>query len=201
MAAKAKGLSISEKSIIDYLGRKATYSLTKPSRKNFKRNQTAVGGIDQQWLADLADMQALSRKNKGTKYILTVIDVLSKYAWAFRVKNNAGPEMKNPFELLFQISNRPKPEKLQTDAGKEILNKEVQKFLKSYGVLHFVSHSDKIAAVVERFNRTLKTKIWTYFIAKQRNFYIDKLQDFVKSYNHSVHRMIGIRPADVREED
>ena len=52
-----------------------------------------------------------------------------------------------------------------------------------------------------RFNRTLKTKILTYFTAKQTNIFIDKLQDFIKSYNHSVHRMIGMRPADVREVD
>ena len=72
--------------------------------------------------------------------------------------------MKNAFELLFQMSNPRKPDKLQTDAGKEFLNKDVQKILKSHGVHHFVSHSDKIAAVVERFNRTLKIKIWTYSI-------------------------------------
>ena len=85
-AAMGKGLKVSEKSIKDYLGRQASYILHKPSRKNFKRNQTVIGGIDQQWQADLADMQALSRKNKGTKYILTVIDVFSKYAWAIQVK-------------------------------------------------------------------------------------------------------------------
>ena len=64
--------------------------------------------------------------------------------------------MKNAFELLFQMSNPRQPDKLQTDAGKEFVNKDVQKFLKYHGVLHFVSHSDKKAAVVERFNRTLK---------------------------------------------
>ena len=73
--------------------------------------------------------------------------------------------------------------------------------MKSQGVLHFVSHSKKKAAVVESFNITLKTKIWTYFTAKHKNIYIDKLRDFVNSYNPSVHRMIGMRPADVREKD
>ena len=119
-------------------------------------------------------MQALSRKNKGTKYIFTVIDVFSKYAWAIPVKIKGGPEMKNAFELLFQMSNPRKPDKLQPDAGKEFLNKDVQKSLKSHGILHFHSHRDKKEAVVERFNRTLKTKIWTYFTAKQTNIFIDK---------------------------
>ena len=85
--------------------------------------------------------------------------------------------MKNAFEILFQMSKPRTPHKLQTDAGSEFLNKDVQKFLKSHVVVHFVSHSDKKAAVVERFNRTLKTKIWTYFRAKQTNNYMDKLQE------------------------
>ena len=111
-----------------------------------------------------------------------------------------GPQIKNAFELRIQMSNRRKPDKLQTDEGKEFLNKDGHKFLKSHVILHFVSHSVKKAAVVERFNRTLKTKIWTYCTTKQTNNYIDKLQDFVKCYNHSVDRMIGLRPAAVGEK-
>ena len=84
-------------------------------------------------------MQALSGKNKGAKYILTVIDVFSKFGWAVPVKNKGGPEMKNAFEHVFKISFPPKPEKLQTDAGKEFLNKDVQNFLKSKAVHPFVS--------------------------------------------------------------
>ena len=108
--AKQNGLRVSIKTINDYLGRQASYSLHKPSRKNFKRNPTVVEGIDKQWQADLADMQALSGKNKGTKYILTGIDVFSKFAWAIPVKNKGGPEMKNAFEHLFKISFPRKPE-------------------------------------------------------------------------------------------
>ena len=85
-AAKAKGRMVSEKSIKDYLGRQARCTLHNPSRKNVKRNQTVVGGIYQRWQADLADMQAVSSKNKSSKYILTVNDVFSKYAWASPVK-------------------------------------------------------------------------------------------------------------------
>ena len=87
LAAKENGLKISEKSIKNYLRDQASYSLHKPARRNFKRNPTIVGGIDQQWQADLADMQAISRFNNGTKYLLTVIDVFSKYAWVIPVKN------------------------------------------------------------------------------------------------------------------
>ena len=90
MAAKTKELKVSEKSIIDYLGREASYSLHKPTRKNFKRNQTVVGGFDQQWQADLAGMQALSRKNKGTKYRLTVIEYSPNMHGQFQSKTRVG---------------------------------------------------------------------------------------------------------------
>ena len=80
-AAYAKGLKVSEKSFKDYLARQASYSLYKSWRKNFKRNQTVVGRLGEQWQADLADIHAISRKHQGTKYV-TVIDVFSKYAWA-----------------------------------------------------------------------------------------------------------------------
>ena len=126
-AANGKRLKVSEKSIKYYLGRQANYCLHKQSRKNFKRNQT-VGRTDPQWQADLAHMQALSRKNKGTKYILTVSDVFSKYASAIPLKNKCGPEKKNVFALLFQMSTPGKLDKIQTDAGNEFLYMDVQKF-------------------------------------------------------------------------
>jgi transposase InsO family protein len=187
-AAKIKGLKVSRKIIEKYLVNQASYSLHKQARKNFERNPTVVRGIDQQWQADLADMQSISKENDGVKYLLTVIDVFSKYAWAIPIKNKGSNEMLKAFQLLFKIAAPRKPEKIQTDEGKEFLNKELQAFFKSEGVHHFCSHSDKKAAVVERFNRTLKTKIWKYFTARQTYTYITKLFDFVKAYNNSVHR-------------
>ena len=200
-AARAQGIKANVSLIKKYLTNQASYSLHKPARKNLKRNPTVVGGIDHQWQADLADMQAISRFNKGAKYILTVIDIFSKFAWAIPVKNKGSKEMFAAFKTLFQKSDPRVPKKLQTDAGKEFLNSEVQNYLKSKGVAHFVSHSDKKAAVVERFNRTLKTHIWTYFTAQRTNNYIDKLEDFVKSYNNSYHRSIKMKPSEVTKKD
>ena len=54
----------------------------KPVRKIFKKNRVMVGKINQQFQVDLVDMQSLSKYNDGYKYVLTCIDVLSKYAWA-----------------------------------------------------------------------------------------------------------------------
>ena len=200
--AREKGIDgVSQEKVAKFLADQQSYSLHKPARRNFKRNKTIVGGIDRQWQADLADMQGLTKENDGYNYILTVIDIFSKYAWAIPIKDKGTKSMVEAFKQLFKLSKHRQPEKLQTDAGKEFLNKEIQAYFKTKGIQHFVSNSDKKAAVVERFNRTLKTRIWTYFSAHQTNRYIDKLADFVTSYNESFHRTIGMRPVDVKPKD
>ena len=72
------------------MAKQDTYTLHKPVRYCFKRNRVIVAGIDDEWEADLVIMDSLSKNNNGYKYILTVIDVLSKYAWVEPLKTKTG---------------------------------------------------------------------------------------------------------------
>ena len=91
-----------------------------------------------------------------------------------------------------------KPDRLQTDKGSEFLNRTFQKFLKQQRIHFFVSQNEDIkASIVERFNRTLKEKLWRYFTYKNTLTYTGVLNDVVSSYNHSYHRSIKARPVDV----
>ena len=84
------------------------------------------------------------------------------------------------------------------DTGSEFLNRALQKLLKEYGVHHFATHNEETkASIVERFNRTLKTRMWRYFTKIQSVRYIDVLHDFVRSYNNTFHPAIGMAPSDV----
>ena len=104
-------------------------------------------------------------------------------------------------DQLFSQAAPRRPRRLQTDKGKEFLNSDVQTRLRDlYQVHHFASWSDQKAAVVERFNRTLKERMSRYFSARQTNYYLDILLKIVKAYNHSWHRSIGMVPAQVRKQ-
>lgn len=200
-AARARGVrGVTEAKVARYLADEHAYSLHRPARRTYPRNKTYVSGVDAQWQADLADMQTLAKENGGMRYILTVIDVFSKYAWAIPIKDKGAKTMVAAFEELFRRAGARVPERLQTDKGTEFLCAPVQRLLRAKDVHHFVSQSDKKAAVVERFNRTLKTRLWTYFTAKRTQRYVDVLQSFVDSYNGSVHRMIRMAPKDVRRK-
>ncbi|CAB4005763.1 uncharacterized transposon-derived [Paramuricea clavata] len=93
------------------------------------------------------------------------------------------------------------PKTAQFDDGKEFYNVGVKTLLKDHDVHYFSTLSTKKAAIVERFNRTLKTRMWKYFTENKTTVCVDILPDLVKSYNHSTHRTIGMKPADVNEEN
>ena len=183
-----------------YLSGVASYTLHRPARRHFERNKTYVSGIDDQWQADLVDMQTLSRTNHGHKYLLTCIDVFSKFAWVLPVRDKSAATITVAFRALFDAAAPRKPRRLQTDKGKEFINSSMKRLMEEKGIQHFTSWSDQKAAVVERFNRTLKGRMWRYFSAQQTNHYLDVLPKLVHAYNHSWHRSIGAIPASIRRK-
>ena len=193
-AARRYGLKRSQ--VLSWLQGQPGYTLHKPARKHFRRNRVLVFDIDAQWQADLVDMQSLSRWNKGYKYLLTCIDILSKYAWVIPLKSKTGSSLVAAFRNIFEQGR--KPLKLQTDAGTEFKNKVFQTFLKNENVHHFVTYNETKAQVVERFNRTLKQLMWRMFTTTSSYHYLDKLDRLVNdNYNQNFHRSIKMEPADV----
>ena len=193
--------SIDKGTIKRWLSKQDTYTLHKTPRRRFPRRKIIVSGIDDQWQADLIDLSRLKKHNKGYTFILTVIDVFSKVAWAIPLKQKTGAEIVRAFEKIFKTSKR-HPQKIQTDKGSEFLNKTFQSYLKKKKVHFFVTENEDIkAAVVERFNRTLKEKMWRYFTKHNTLYYLDVLSDLVVSYNHSFHRSIKRAPATVNRKN
>lgn len=200
--AKELGITSDREVVKGFLETQRVYSYHKPVRKKFVRNKTVVSGIDAQWQADLADVQSVAEDNDNAHFILTVIDVFSKYAWAVVVTDKSAKTMVDAFKQLFAKSGDRRPKKLQTDKGNEFLNKSVQALLKNqYGIQHFTTMGDTKAALVERFNRTLKSRIWRFFTASNTKRFVDVLDDIVDSYNNSFHRTIKMNPADVSVKD
>jgi hypothetical protein len=93
------------------------------------------------------------------------------------------------------------PKAAQFDDGKEFYNVGVKTLLKYHDVHYFSTRIFQKAALVEIFNRTLKTRMWKYFTENNTKVWVSVLNAFVKSYNNSTHRTIGMKPADVNEEN
>lgn len=195
--ARYGGLPV--KKVKGWLESQDAYTLHKPVVKNFPRRKTFAKGINDLFQADLADMRNISSYNNGFGYILTCIDVFSRYGFAVPVKDKRGSTVTAAFEQIF---TKRVPNMMQTDRGVEFLNSQVQNLFRKHDIHHYFSMNDDIkAALVERFNRTLKSRLYRYMTSRRTNRWIDALDDVVKSYNLSRHRSIGIAPVDVTTEN
>ena len=174
----------------------AAGSMAASCTKNItSKRQTISKGIFYQIQVDLADMASLKHHNSHFTFILTAIDVFSRFAFAIPIKRKTGKEVVRALHIIFQQS--PEIKLVQSDQGKEFLNQDVYKFLQSKGATLFYTNSGMKASIVERFNRTLKTYMFRYFTANHTLRYIDILQDLVNAYNNRVHRSLGVAPVNV----
>ncbi|XP_070172160.1 uncharacterized protein [Polyergus mexicanus] len=223
-------MTVSKNDIID--------ELHKPARRNYPRRSTITLGIDNLWQADLVEMDSgnlkgISKINKGYKYLLTIIDTFSKFAWAIPVKNKTGESVSKAISICFKnlsnasfglslsdvsyglnlsgashsrteglsqgvdLNSQHKPPKnLQTDNGKEFYNKDFKKLMEQNKINHYSTYSDKKAAIVERFNRSLKELMWKQFSIQDNYKWVDILPNLLNIYNNRKHRTIGMTPCE-----
>ena len=140
--------NISRTKIKEWLMNQDAYTLHKPIRRHFKRNRVIVGGIDQQWQMDPADMQSMQKFNDGYRYLLVCIDMFSKYAWLVPLKNKKGPSLVEAFKII--LASGRKPEKIITDQGTEFFNKHFKALLKDEDIELYNTYNETKASVVER---------------------------------------------------
>ena len=171
--------------------------LHKPIRKHFVKRRVMVSEIDEIWAADLVEMQKLSRDNKGNKYILAVIDIFSKYGWLYPIKNKTGLEVENAFKNIFAEGRV--PEKIWVDKETEFYNKHLKKLLEKHDIDMYSTENEEKSSVVERWNRTMKSKMYKYFTANLTRTYIDMLPEMVEKYNNTYHRSIKMTPVQASD--
>ena len=170
--------------------------LHKPVIKKFNKGKIYSQFKDNIWGVDLADMQSLSRKNKGIKYILCAIDLYSKCAFVIPLKDKKGISIVNAFDKIIKQSNR-KPNKIWVDQGSEFYNHVFKKWLSGNDVIMYSTFNEGKSVVAERFIRTLKNKLDKHMTASGKNVYYDVLDDVVNKYNNTKHSTIKMKPIDV----
>ena len=164
--------------------------------RKFPKRKVIPGSFDNIWGADLADMQLISKFNKGFRYLLCVIDVYSKYAWVIPIKDKKGATITNAFKKILKESKR-KPNKIWVDKGSEFYNQNMNKFLNDNNIEMYSTENEGKSVVAERFIKTIKTKIYKYMTSISKNVFIDNLQNIVDEYNNTNHKTIKMKPIDV----
>ena len=112
-------LKTTRRKVRTWLRKQFTYTMYKPVRYHFKTNRVFAEGIDHRRQADLADLGSVQKYNDGFRYLLTCIDVFSKYAWAIPLRKKTGTILVSAFKTI--LSSNRKPTFLQTDDGTELI--------------------------------------------------------------------------------
>jgi len=165
--------------------------LHKPLRVNYPKRRVFIRRCKEIYGADLIDYSSISKQNSGFKWILMIIDCFSKFGYAIPLKDKTGAEVLRGLKIVYEKSPSLR---LWVDEGKEFWNKNVQDYLKSKGVILYSTHNKEKCSIVERWNRTVKTKLGKYFTANRTHRYLDVLQDLIDMYNDTKHRSIKMTP-------
>ena len=173
--------------------------LHKPITRNFRKRRVISYEIDKIWAGDLVEIQKYSKWNKGVKYLLTVIDVFSKYGWIVPLKDKKTESVSSAFDRIFKKS-KGKPEKLWTDKGSEFISKHFKEFLKKKNITLYHTENEEKSSVVERWNKTMKNKMWKMFSANNNTVYWDKLDKLVDDYN-TYHSSIEMTPTEASKKE
>ena len=147
----------------------------------------------------MIEVQKYSKWNKGIKYLLTVIDVFSKYGWIVALKDKKTESVSLAFDHIFEKSKR-KPEKLWTDKGSEFISKHFKDFLKKNNIKLYHTENEEKSSIVERWNKTMKNKMWKMFSANN-TVYWDKLDKLVDDCNNTVHSSIEMTPTEASKKE
>ena len=184
---------------ISIMSEELANELHKPVRKHFKKRRVISKHVDDIWAADLVDMQYYSSSNKGYKYILMVIDIFSKYGWGEPLKNKKGLTIAKAFRKIWKSNGQKTSKYLWTDKGKEFDNKIFRELLEKKNVHLYWTENEEKSSVVERWNRTIKSKMWKYFTKNRTGVYLDVLPTIIEAYNNTYHRSIKCSPSDARK--
>ena len=174
--------------------KKLAEELQKPIIRKFNKIKLYSRFIDNIWGADLADVQLISKIDKGFRFLLCLIDVHSKYAWVIPLNDKKGITITNAFQKFLDKSKR-KPNKIWVDQGSEIYNRSMKSWLEKIFYMEMYSTHNEGRCVAGRFSRILENKIYKYMTSVSKNVYIDKAD--VNKYNNTYHNTIKMKLADV----
>ena len=167
---------------------------SRPLNKNYETNKTMIKSVDDTWSSDFLDMNDYGPKNnKGYRYILVVIGNFSKFGWTIPLKNKFSHSITDAFSEIIKSSNR-KPNLLETDDGKEYVNKIFNEFLNNNKIKRYSRYTDKGAVFAERFNETVRNLLKKPVFEKGKADWLSDLQSVIKKYNNTIHHSTKMTP-------
>lgn len=191
---------ISRRQVMDYIKKSETHQLYKQKRKTKHIKPTILKQPFGQIGIDLIDMTSF--ESKGFKWILTAIDMFSRYTWVEALKSKKSniiePEVVNAMKKIISRMKE-KPHSLRSDNGSEFISGEFQGFLKNKKIRHQFSSAETPASngMIERYNGKLKRQLQMIRTQEDDTDWTSYLQQVNTNLNNTYHRVIKMTPNEL----
>lgn len=166
---------------------------------NFKRASVIQKGWGKSWESDLLDVVNLKKSHKfnnKARYILMTCNIFTKFLYTRVLRNKDGATVAAAMEDII-IESGAKPDRIQTDNGKEYYNKHFKELMQKYGIEHYSSYSTIKCSHIERLNRTFRMLLMRHLHQRKTEQWSDKVQLITSLYNNKYHRVIKMSPASL----
>ena len=193
---RKRGIVVTRKEVQQYKDNQEAEELTKQSKRKIE-GHTVAFEPDYMWTGDLLDLQNLSRKNQGYKYLLIVIDIFTRIGTLVPLKDKTRKTVSDVFEGFYKTSS---PVFLLTDNGSEFKNNLMKKISQEHEIKQLFAEpqAHKSLGIIDRFSRTIKTMIRKYFTINKTMNWKDGIAQIEKTYNARSHAALdGLAPDDV----
>lgn len=200
---KLKGLKLTNKEVQEFVKSTKTAQLHKPIvKKRDYEIPIVTWDYCKDWQADLLDMQKFSRQNKGYRWILIIVDLFNREAWAIPLKDKTAAETAKAIDKVMGMASC-QPLKFTTDDGGEFKG-ATDTLLKKKKVYHRVTEKGdhNVLGVIDRFSKTIKNMIYKHFTENDTTVWVDVLAQYIKNYNEIPHSGIcGMSPNEAKKYD
>jgi transposase InsO family protein len=189
-----------------YLKSNKVYRKFKKNKTKFQRARITVSSIAHIFQADLMDIQKLSRKNQGYRFVLILVDCFSRYTIAKPLKrkdaSNVAQALDESFAELQKRNLLAPTALLATDLGLEFWNSQVKNVLQRYSIHHYALKAPIKAGISEITGRYIMDRLYKYMYSEETDRWIDRLQDFVEAKNSRRNRRLAnLAPKDINYDN
>ena len=196
-----EGISITKAKVKEFLDLQLEQQITKETKIMKKDDGAIIASYpDQLWQLDIFILQKYVKYNKGYRDMLCAVDVFTRRAYVVSMKQKDLESVMQAIKMMFKLYGV--PDNIMSDSDSTFTSHEFQKLMKEKEITHdMVPVGDhKSLGIVDRFARTLKTKLTKIFIARKETNWIDYIDKVVEKYNNTEHSGIGdIKPIHANE--
>lgn len=188
--------------IQDAMNQQPSYQVNQFTRKPKQYTSIQANHAGDSVQVDLMDVSYSTTAIHGTKYLLTFIDVYSRFAQVIPIRNKTATTVAKAMKKHLDSFPR-KVYNVTSDDGSEFKAKAFQKLMEERGIKHYITpaHTPNKVAIVERFHRTLRSRLKLFTDMRKTERFTEILPDLVYNYNNTFHRTIKATPQEVLSGD